>query len=107
MKLNEIISRNVEKALKILKKKHAIDSFIANLRVFVFGLLFFCAVVDVTEYQKVTILKYRIEKFPRHVVIETFFAEQCNGMLRFYIRHRYTLPRPNAIPVKIEFKSLI
>lgn len=107
MKLNEIISKNVKKALKILEKKHAIDSFIENQRVFVFGLLFLCAVVDVTEYQKVTILNFHIEKFPRHVVIETFFAEQCDGMLQFYIRHRYRLPRPNAIPVKIEFKSPI
>jgi hypothetical protein len=103
----QFILKKLEKAKKIFKLNRSLDSFLGKLRVFVYGLLFLCALIDVPEYQKVTIGKYTIEKFPRHIVIETFFADTCNEIFGFYIRHRNVKPKPYAIPLKIEFKSLI
>jgi hypothetical protein len=76
-----------------------------NTIVFFLGILFAYVQTNVVEYQKVNILNYEIDKFPKRIVIKTFYAKLENKLYHNYVtKQKHT--NPNAIPIYFEFQEL-
>jgi len=72
--------------------------------IYFLGILFFYNQFNVIEYQKVTIFK-EIKQFPKHIVVNTVFPETFNQIYKYYVINCSNKnPKPNAIPIKFEFK---
>lgn len=75
-----------------------------NTLIYFIGILFFYNQVDVVEYQKVKI-NNEMKRFPKYIVINTIFPETCNQIYRYYVINcSNNNPKPNAIPIKFQFK---
>jgi len=72
--------------------------------IFALGIMFFYNLFSVIEYQKIRVNNWEISHVPRHIVVQSFFAEYNNELYKSYVNNNKSKSKQHAIPIKIEFK---
>ncbi|MFY8187674.1 MAG: hypothetical protein ACOVLC_06915 [Flavobacterium sp.] len=73
--------------------------------IFALGIMFFYNQFSVVEYQKIRVNNWEISYFPRHIIVQSFFAEYNNELYKSYVNNKNkSKSKQHGIPLKIEFK---
>lgn len=61
--------------------------------------------ISVVEYQKGKLGNRNFEKFPKHIVVKSFFADKENELYRNYVNNK-KYKNAKGIPIHFEFKNI-
>jgi hypothetical protein len=76
-----------------------------NSIIFTLGMLFLYNHFSVIEYQKVRINNWEISHIPRHIVVQSPFADYNNELYKSYVNSKnISKSKQHGIHLKIEFK---